>query len=296
MLFSQFDEIPAEQISQVAVLAAHGGRWVYVRPAGEAGWRIPCGSIATEESPERAAVRILAEQSGAVAEDLSAVCAYRQEKTGLLFHAHGGVPQPPQNWDAALFVCPPEPLSDPEAERAFFHRVQGWRNLQNAADELWDIYDASRRKTGKLHRRGDPLKPGEYHLAVQVWIRRPDGRFLLTRRAPNKGYPGRWECTGGSALAGDDSLSAALRETQEETGLILQPTEGKLILTFSLHEDTHVDVWLFASEVLPQDIVLQPSETDSVGFFTEGEICELEKAQKLVPISYLSRIFSVTET
>ena len=35
--------------------------------------------------------------------------------------------------------------------------------------EFWDIYDAERRLTGKLHRRGDTLPEGEYHLVVHIW-------------------------------------------------------------------------------------------------------------------------------
>ena len=38
----------------------------------------------------------------------------------------------------------------------------------------------------------------------------------------------KWETTGGSALAGDDSLTAALRETKEELGIDLDPQKGVL--------------------------------------------------------------------
>jgi 8-oxo-dGTP pyrophosphatase MutT (NUDIX family) len=37
-----------------------------------------------------------------------------------------------------------------------------------------------------------------------------------------------WECVGGAALAGEDSLTAALRETKEEVGVELSPQNGKL--------------------------------------------------------------------
>ena len=70
---------------------------------------------------------------------------------------------------------------------------------------------------------------GEFHLVVYAWIRGGDGRYLLTKRSPNKGYPNMWECTGGSALAGDDSLTAALREVREETGLRLDPMRGRRV-------------------------------------------------------------------
>lgn len=47
--------------------------------------------------------------------------------------------------------------------------------------EMWDIYDADKKKTGRLMKRNDwCLKDGEYHLTVLGVIKRPDGKFLIT--------------------------------------------------------------------------------------------------------------------
>lgn len=70
------------------------------------------------------------------------------------------------------------------------------------------------------------MEDGEYHLSVHVWLLNHNGEFLLIKRSPNKGYPNMWESTGGSAIAGDDSLSAAIREVKEETGLTADSTCG----------------------------------------------------------------------
>ena len=78
--------------------------------------------------------------------------------------------------------------------------------------EYWDVYDEHRNKTGALHRRGDPLGPQEYHLVVEIWTLDGQGRVLLTRRDLRKHFGGLWECTGGSALAGEDSRTAVRRE------------------------------------------------------------------------------------
>jgi len=130
----------------------------------------------------------------------------------------------------------------------------------DAPDELWDIYDRDGERTGKLHRRGDPLGEGEYHLCVHVWMRMPDGRYLLTRRAPEKPFPGLWETTGGSALAGEDSLDAALREVREETGLRLDPERGEMLFRF-WGDHFLCDVWLFRQALDLAEIRLQPGET-----------------------------------
>ena len=63
-------------------------------------------------------------------------------------------------------------------------------------DEWLDIYDEHQRPTGRLRRRGDPIEPGERYLVVTVFVRDSGGRFLTTRRSPQKAYyPGCWEVT-----------------------------------------------------------------------------------------------------
>lgn len=130
----------------------------------------------------------------------------------------------------------------------------------DAPDELWDVYNRDGERTGELHRRGDALGPGEYHLCVHVWMRMPDGRYLLTRRAPEKPFPGLWETTGGSALAGEESLDAALREVREETGLHLDPDKGERLFRF-WGDHFLCDVWLFRQALDLAEIRLQPGET-----------------------------------
>ncbi len=88
--------------------------------------------------------------------------------------------------------------------------------------ELWDLLDKDRNPLGVTHPRGRqyPMPRGTYHLVVTVFTVSADGLLLLTRRAPEKNmYPGYLEVTGGSGVAGEDSLTAALRELSEETGL-----------------------------------------------------------------------------
>ena len=58
---------------------------------------------------------------------------------------------------------------------------------------------------------------GDYHIIVHVWKRNGKGEWLIDKRADRgSDIDGFWETTGGAAIAGDDSLAAALRETKEE--------------------------------------------------------------------------------
>lgn len=52
---------------------------------------------------------------------------------------------------------------------------------------------------------------------------RHEGFVLLTLRSASKDYPLTWEFPAGSALAGESSVDAAIRELREETGLSAEP-------------------------------------------------------------------------
>ena len=134
--------------------------------------------------------------------------------------------------------------------------------------ELWDILDINGDKTGRVIERGQPMYDGEYHLAVHVWIHNRNGEWLISKRSPEKKTsPNIWEACGGAAVAGENSLTAALRETKEELGLILDPDKGRLFTTI-VHENRHppggscmADVWIFYHDCPIGDIILQPGET-----------------------------------
>ena len=53
-------------------------------------------------------------------------------------------------------------------------------------DELWDVYDSQRCRTGRTHRRGDPLPPGEYHLVVHICIFNSRGELLIQNGSRGK--------------------------------------------------------------------------------------------------------------
>ena len=137
--------------------------------------------------------------------------------------------------------------------------------MYKAMDEIWDIYDENRNKTGRLHKRGKPMNAGDYHLVVQVWITNSEGKYLISRQASDDGN-GKWMTTGGCAIAGEDGLSAALRETKEELGIVLDPKKGLLFKQDSF-KHTHdegsafFDVWLFRQEADISAVVFQPGET-----------------------------------
>ncbi|MBR0319456.1 MAG: NUDIX domain-containing protein, partial [Clostridia bacterium] len=121
------------------------------------------------------------------------------------------------------------------------------------------------------------------------WMQRKDGRFLLTRRAPTKGYPLMWETTGGSSASGESSLQAALREAQEEAGMQLDPQQGKLVYSY-MRPDHFKDVWVFDHEAALDEVILQEGETVDARLATMEEILELYQKNELVPYTYLDTL------
>ena len=115
--------------------------------------------------------------------------------------------------------------------------------------ELWDLYTRDRQPIGETHIRGEKLPPERYHLVVHVWIKNSKGEWLISQRAANRPtFPLKWECMGGSVTAGEDSLTGAIREAEEEVGVKLDPAQGKLIS--STRRDGHFqdfrEVWRFS--------------------------------------------------
>ena len=97
-------------------------------------------------------------------------------------------------------------------------------------DELWDLLDAEGAPVGRTHRRGDPTFPeGLFHIVASVCVVRGDGLVLLTRRAEVKDWGLTWEFPAGSALAGETSEQAAMRELHEETGVRIRASDLRLV-------------------------------------------------------------------
>ena len=148
--------------------------------------------------------------------------------------------------------------------------------------ERWDIYDKNKVRTGRtMERNHFNLADDEYHLTVLGVIRRPDGRFLITKRVMTKAWaPGWWEVSGGAAQAGEESEEAVRREVLEETGLDVKEAEGGYVFTYHREnpgegDNYFVDVYRYTMDVTEQDVHLQTEETDGCRFATPEEIREL---------------------
>ena len=139
--------------------------------------------------------------------------------------------------------------------------------------EIWDAYNDKREKIGQYLVRGERIPSGLYHLCVNVLVRHEDGDILFMKRSSQKElYPNYFEFgAGGSVLAGEDSLSAVLRELKEETGLV--PSQIRLIeQTISFEDQCLFDY--YEAQVIgdKESITYQAGETDAHMWVTPADL------------------------
>ncbi len=134
--------------------------------------------------------------------------------------------------------------------------------------ELWDLLDKDRNPLGRTHPRGRqyPMPPHTYHTVVSVFTVDAENRILLTRRAPTKGmYPNYWEFTGGSGVAGEDSLTSAWRELSEETGITV-PKEELIFLGTIREPSAFMDCYLCRPNLTAEAIAVTLQEGETVDY------------------------------
>ncbi|MBQ8093457.1 MAG: NUDIX domain-containing protein [Clostridia bacterium] len=96
--------------------------------------------------------------------------------------------------------------------------------------EIWDLYDADGNKMEQTLVRGEEVPQGLYHIGVHIWPINHSGSFLIQKRADNVQWkPGIWAATGGSAVSGEEPLTAAIRELHEELGISAAPEDMHLL-------------------------------------------------------------------
>ena len=137
-----------------------------------------------------------------------------------------------------------------------------------------DIYDENRNLTGRIHKRGTPWKNGEYGLVVCVWVHDGHGKLLLTRRAKGKSFAGTWENSGGAAKAGEDSLSAVVRELYEETGIRADKDDFEF-LGSDRDRNNYFDHYCLKNATPLEQIVLLPGEPDGAKWVTFRQVHQM---------------------
>ena len=169
--------------------------------------------------------------------------------------------------------------------------------------ELWDILDENGNVIGRFIERGKPMQKGDYHLVAEIWILNSKWEFLISKRSAGGEWHGLWQTTGGCAVAGDDSLKTALKETREEIGITLDPKNGMLFKRYSALRSNDPggyikDVWLFRQEADIASVVFQPEETCDAMWASKAQIIQFINEKKFIPVEkypYLNELFEHCE-
>ena len=152
--------------------------------------------------------------------------------------------------------------------------------MEYTPNEIWDVYDRNRTKTGRYAERGRPMAPGDYHLVVHVWKHNGKGEWLIDKRTSRTSddLGGMWETTGGSALAGEDSLTAAVREAKEELGINLDSQKGTIFRSYIPDIKGHsafYDVWVFEYDYPIESVVFDGTEICDAMWASSDKIREM---------------------
>lgn len=143
------------------------------------------------------------------------------------------------------------------------------------AAEVWDLYDASGRRTGKTMLRGEEVPQGLYHLGVHIWPVNSKGEFLIQRRSMTVQWkPGLWAVTGGSAVAGEDAYTAARRELFEELGYCAQENEIKRIACLR-RSNSFCNVFVIRLDCNEEAFVLQKEEVSEVRWCSSDRLLRM---------------------
>lgn len=160
-----------------------------------------------------------------------------------------------------------------------------------APAELVDVYDSCGNRTGRIHRRGNPMAPGEFCLVAAITIFDSRGRILCTLRSPEKiGAPNTWESPGGSIRAGESSRQGAVRELLEETGLAVRE-EDLIFLHRRQTGDILMDVYALYWDHPAREVRLQPGETAGARWFPLDEWEEKARAREILAGDYSGTFF-----
>lgn len=163
--------------------------------------------------------------------------------------------------------------------------------------EYWDLYTKDRAPLGKTIERGKQNGCAAYHLVVFVVVRNSKGEYLITKRAPKKSFGGKWEFTGGSALSGENSETAAMREALEETGIDHSSSKRTFIGSdigiwddgaLGWHGDID-DLWLFEADFDINSVKLQKGETTDVKWATRDDIDALSREKRFCNLNIFKK-------
>lgn len=136
--------------------------------------------------------------------------------------------------------------------------------------EVFDAFDESGNSLGFELVRGETIPKGVYHKIVQIYTLNENNHILITQRHPLKHFGYYWEITAGSVIKGEDELSAAIRELEEETGIKVVK-ENLILMKSYLGQNSIWFSYIHKVDMRKQVIKLAENETIDYRFISLDE-------------------------
>ena len=161
-------------------------------------------------------------------------------------------------------------------------------------DEIIDVLDEKTgEKTGETIAKSEAHKKGIWHGSIHVLIINNDKtKTLLQKRcAEKKLYPNTWDiAVGGHISAGEDDLTSAKRELEEELGLnpeILKIEKvdriTEMLNNNGVISNEYVSIFIAYSDVDIKDIKLQKEEVSEAKWCTKKELNNYIENKEIIP-------------
>ncbi len=160
--------------------------------------------------------------------------------------------------------------------------------------EIWDLFDKEGNPLNKTIQRGEIMKRGEYHRVVHLWFYNDKKELLIQKRnKPLYGVDDMWACTGGCVTAGESTISAAVRETEEEMGIVLESSKFTL-LSKGITNRNLEDIWIAEWNGTIEDVTIDPVEVQDAAWVSMSRINEMISSGELYNYGedYFSKIIS----
>jgi len=153
-------------------------------------------------------------------------------------------------------------------------------------DEYIDKVTETGEPTGEVVLKSEAHKNGWFHNTIHLWLFTANGAVLLQQRSHKKAiYPLLWDVSAAGHIdTGESFETAAIRETHEELGLLLNP-EDLIKIGVNKHQtayanDTILDnefhhVFIAELKVPITDLTVQEEEVEAIKLVTINDFTAL---------------------
>lgn len=160
--------------------------------------------------------------------------------------------------------------------------------------ELIDVLDEKTgEKTGEIISKDEAHKIGKWHGSIHILIVNDDkDKTLLQKRcAEKKLYPNTWDiAVGGHISSGEDAITTAKRELEEELGINANSVRLELVdrITEKLVDNgvisnEYVSIFVIYANIDVNSIKLQKEEVSEAKWCSKVELKEFIESNKIIP-------------